>query len=40
MINKGAGILSIILGLIFMIFPMFSAGFFSDIHGNQHEKQC
>ena len=33
MINKGAGILSIILGLIFMIFPMFSAGLVSIIVG-------
>lgn len=31
--NKGVGILSIILGLIFIIFPMFSAGLISVIVG-------
>ena len=32
-INRTAGILSIILGLIFMIFPMFSSDFISIIVG-------
>ncbi|WP_298525656.1 DUF308 domain-containing protein, partial [uncultured Methanobrevibacter sp.] len=31
--NKGAGILSIILGLLFIVFPMFSAGLISIIVG-------
>lgn len=32
-LNKSAGILSIILGLIFIIFPMFSAELISTIVG-------
>lgn len=32
-ITKGAGILSVILGLIFILFPMFSAGLVSVIVG-------
>ena len=31
--NKGAGIISIILGLLFIVFPMFSAGLISIIVG-------
>ena len=32
-VNKGAGILSIVLGLIFILFPMFSSGLVSVIVG-------
>lgn len=32
-VNKGAGILSIVLGLIFILFPMFSSGLVSIIVG-------
>ncbi|MBQ2352796.1 MAG: DUF308 domain-containing protein, partial [Methanobrevibacter sp.] len=32
-VNKGAGIFAIILGLLFIIFPMFSSGLVSIIVG-------
>lgn len=32
-VNKGAGILSIVLGIIFILFPMFSSGLISVIVG-------